>query len=171
MKGALTRVKMHVRNVQDLQELSTGLLGGRKRIRLGLCKPVREVQRRRRRKRAQAQKVLAQELTIQTGHVRIGENLSDDAAQSEAAERVTAGCAEVELVTEGDGELGSHLGRSERDELADLEGGLAFGAGAVEVRVARDGADLLERVLEDERVGRTGRKRVRIRRVILLCHT
>ena len=62
-KSRLTRVDVEVGEVQDLETFARRLLGRRKRIGLRLREPAGEVQRCRRRERAQARdEVLAQHL-------------------------------------------------------------------------------------------------------------
>ena len=88
-------------------------------------------------------------MTIEATHVRVRDDLGDDAAEGVDAKLGRAVAVEPKVVAEADRERGPLLGRREREELADLERGLAsLAVVRTEHGVARDREHLRERGLE-----------------------
>lgn len=135
----LTRVKMKVGQMQDLQSLSTGLLGKREGVWFGLRKPPGHIERRGRRHRARAiEEVLADHLPIQAGYVREGEDLGDSRASTERTIRSRTVTREVEGVAEGLGDRWTLLWCREHEHFGDAERGLTLSACVVdEWRIGR----------------------------------
>ena len=78
-------------------------------------------------------------LSVKTTHVRVRDDLGDDAAEGVDAKLGRAVAVEPKVVAEADRERGPLLGRGEREELADLERGLApLAVVRAEHGVARD---------------------------------
>ena len=100
--------------------------------------------------------------------VGVRHDLGDDGAEGEDGVLGITIALEIKVDAERDGERGALLGGREREELGDLEPGLAFRAVvALEDRVRRDGLDLLDGVREEQAVRSLVRQRVRVLRVIL----
>ena len=90
-----------------------------------------------------------QYLPVKTSHVRVGNNLRDDGADSQSTEHRRAVAVEVEVVTDSDRKGGPLFRRRHREELADLQPSLACCTSVSrEVGAGGDGDDLCDGLVE-----------------------
>ena len=106
-------------------------------------------------------------LAVEASHIRVRDDLGDDRADAEHAKHGVAVAVEVERVADRDGERGPLLGRGHREELAHLERGLAFRAGAREEGVVGERENLLDRVRKEKAVRGPVGERVWVLGVVL----
>ena len=186
-----TRIDVQVRDMEDLETPARCLLGTRQGVGFWLREPAGQVERGRRRQRAESgDEVRADHLTIhlvpliadamrrrrdphlsiKASDICVRDHLSDRGAEGENAEPRPTVAVEAEVLAETHREQWGLLWGRHREELTHLQRCLASRAVVcAKRRVVRDREHLPKRCLKKQTGRRFRRQGMRVLRVVLMC--